>query len=500
MDGENTNNPLSSSLLADKLQRFKSIYRLIQEDDSPTLNEDAKLALKRDIQNAAENIIRSHVKTLEEELLKPQEKKKCSKCGKWKKTGRVVVTALDASRRFQYFGTHRQVATNNNGNGTEFHSQTQKITSNPPLLLEGKAEPGGSEEVGQCRRERRDSTNNGNGTEFHNQTQQRTYSPLLLEAKSDFGGFKEVGQCLRQRGDTSPSGSLVIEPTLMHFERGRGSYQRTVSSDSSSGSGSRRSEGSVSSAAYSTSSTASTSRGRHQRRRSLSRSSSITSVESFVSETESSNDSGSDGSYDREPPHPRRGMLERHRDYRSRSPERDYPRRSRRSISRSSAPDDRHLRRRARRSSMVASSNHPSRSMGMLRRFTHKIGGMFHRHHPSNKDENVQHHHRSIQHHDGKVHCKSKDQTENERTEVKKKRNHQKEGHFKKLLGGVARHFRHPKESKPSTTDKRRLERAVTGKRKIKVEKLHWWKNNGRPGKSSATKLLQLQGHKNRKK
>ncbi|MCL7028231.1 hypothetical protein MKW94_008650 [Papaver nudicaule] len=466
MDRENANNPLSSSVLAKKLQRFKSIYRLIQEDNSPTLNEDAKVALKRDIENAAENIIRSHVKTLEEELLKPQEKKKCSKCGKWKKTWKVVVNVLDATRRFQYFGKHRQ---------GDFHTQTHKITSSPPpLLLEGKpADSGGSQEVGQCRRQ-------------------------------------------RQR-DMSPSGSIVIQPTLMNFESRRGSC-----SDSSSSFGSGRSAGSVSSAAYSDSSLGYTSRGRHQRRRSLSRSPSTTSVESFASEAESSNDSGSDGSYDREQPHPRR-RLDHHRDYdsrspesdygsrspesdysckrrltsRSRSPERDYPRRSRRSISRSISPEGRYLRRRGRRSSMVASSDHPNRSMGTLRRFTHKIGGMFHRRHPSDKDGNAQHHHRSIQHHasDGMVHCKSKYQT----TAVKKKRN-QKEGHFKRIIGGVVRHVRHSKESKPSTTDKKHLERAVTDKRKVKVEKLHWW-SSARPRKSSsATKRLQIQGHRGRKK
>ncbi|MCL7042307.1 hypothetical protein MKW94_014408 [Papaver nudicaule] len=432
MDRENANNPLSSSVLAKKLQRFKSIYRLIQEDNSPTLNEDAKVALKRDIENAAENIIRYHVKTLEEELLKPQEKKKCLKCGKWKKTGKVVVNVLDATRRFQYFGKHRQ---------GDFHTQTHKITSSPPpLLLEGKpADSGGSQEVGQCRRQ-------------------------------------------RQR-DMSPSGSIVIQPTLMNFESRRGSC-----SDSSSSFGSGRSAGSVSSAAYSDSSLGYTSRGRHQRRRSLSRSPSTTSVESFASEAESSNDSGSDGSYDREQPHPRR-RLDHHRDYDSRSPESDYGSRS--------PESDYSCKRRGRRSSMVASSDHPNRSMGTLRRFTHKIGGMFHRRHPSDKDGNAQHHHRSIQHHasDGMVHCKSKYQT----TAVKKKRN-QKEGHFKRIIGGVVRHVRHSKESKPSTTDKKHLERAVTDKRKVKVEKLHWW-SSARPRKSSsATKRLQIQGHRGRKK
>ncbi|MCL7026342.1 hypothetical protein MKW94_001040 [Papaver nudicaule] len=461
--------------LKEELQRIDALYQIIKEDESSTsitLNEDSRLALKKDLEKAKEQIIRSHIKKLEEKHMTPQ--KKCSTCGKMKKRGWAVVNVIDAAQRFAYFGKNPQVPTNN-GNAlearTEFHNLTQQITSSP-LLLEGTGDSGDFEEVGQRRtEERRDKSPEGNddagsSNQVHLRGRERRYkSPEGKDDDSgdykevaqrrrerrhksperkddDSGDYEEVGRRRRERRSESPSSSVVIQPTLMHKQSFCGRNQRRPDSSSSS--------------------------------------SSTGSVVSNVSDSATSDYSGSIRSHNREP--------EAEDDYsykprRSRSPEAedDYSYRPR-----SRSPEG-YPRRRESRHSKVVQSDHPSGKTGLFGRCKNKIGEMFHRHH----------HHRSSRRHqetNDMVRCKGNERrVKDKRTAtVKNKRNHRP---LKKLFGDLTSHLCGSKESKPSTTEKRRLERTLTGKRKVTVKKLP-----PNPGKSNATKRLQIEGHRRRKK
>lgn len=67
------------------------------------LDED-KHGFKRVMNNIAEHAVQSQLKTFEEKY----SPKKCPNCGKLKKAGRKMVIAVDAARRFAYFGKHPQ--------------------------------------------------------------------------------------------------------------------------------------------------------------------------------------------------------------------------------------------------------------------------------------------------------------------------------------------------------------------------------------------------------
>ncbi|RZC50540.1 hypothetical protein C5167_018966, partial [Papaver somniferum] len=107
-----------------------------------------------------------------------------------------------------------------------------------------------------------------------------------------------------------------------------------------------------------------------------------------------------------------------------------------------------------------------------------------HHHHPgrhntgvksSKEDETVHAHHRSVANpvSNGKLHPRqSNDQMVNRRTQVKNEP--KQHGNVRNFFGGVVGHFLGSNKSKPSTADKRRLERTVTGKRNVAVKKVHW--------------------------
>lgn len=162
--------------------------------------------------------------------------------------------------------------------------------------------------------------------------------------------------------------------------------------------------------------------------------------------------------------------------YRSRrkSPSEAYSRSA--SHSRSRSPIEEYPHKRS-HYSKAGPSNPSHQKMGWFGRAKNKIGNMFHRHsdhhhHPrdtndvsaSREDRNARAHRRSKTGNPGNnvvLHRQSKEQkvTKNKRrTPVKNK-----QGHLKKLTGGFFSHFWGSKKSKPSTAEKRLLERTVTG-------------------------------------
>ncbi|RZC51013.1 hypothetical protein C5167_019442 [Papaver somniferum] len=100
----------SENKIAETMRSIENMWRLFYEDqisrNSPTLDEDT-LGFKRVINNIAEHAVQSQLKTIEEKYFKSL-LKKCPNCGKMKKAGRKMVIAVDAARRFAYFGKHPQ--------------------------------------------------------------------------------------------------------------------------------------------------------------------------------------------------------------------------------------------------------------------------------------------------------------------------------------------------------------------------------------------------------
>ncbi|KAI3862087.1 hypothetical protein MKW92_022690 [Papaver armeniacum] len=86
------------------MRSIENIWRLFYEDqnsrNSPTQLDEDILGFKRVITNIVEH-------TFEEKYFKSPTKM-CRNCGKMKKAGRKMVIAVDAARRFAYFGKHPQ--------------------------------------------------------------------------------------------------------------------------------------------------------------------------------------------------------------------------------------------------------------------------------------------------------------------------------------------------------------------------------------------------------
>ncbi|KAI3962926.1 hypothetical protein MKW92_006183 [Papaver armeniacum] len=68
----------------------------------------------QDIKKIIDNLTEQAIVTIQSPLMAFEEKyyeppqRKCTKCGKLKKSGRQVVNVVDAVRRFNYFGTQHQ--------------------------------------------------------------------------------------------------------------------------------------------------------------------------------------------------------------------------------------------------------------------------------------------------------------------------------------------------------------------------------------------------------
>ncbi|KAI3916719.1 hypothetical protein MKW92_048802 [Papaver armeniacum] len=411
MDSKNSNDTYSS--LLENLRTIENMYKLFQ-NPFLTLHEDSRLGLKRVIDDFSKQTIRSQVKAFEEKYFKSPPKK-CPNCGKMKKAGRQVVIAIDAVRRFAYFGNHlrqpspTQLVSDSVKDG---HSGIQqKSVAIVPKFQSGQEtvkalRPPKWQDIRYAQEQR--------SSQKKNQTKHRISTPpLQLSGKVGYGSSKEVGP-YRQRHNNSSS-DVILAPTLMQFDP-------IKFSDSASSSAS-------------------------------------TTPNAIYSLSSSGNE--------REP-HPRCRTL----DHRHRSP--DYSCSSSRSTSRSRSPDEVYSHRRSRESN-VHPSNHSTDKMGWFRRIKNKLGGMFHHqddhhHHPCN--ENVHAHHRSV------------------RNPTKQ------QGHLRMLFGGFISHLRGSNKSKPSTADKRRLERTVTGKRKLVVKKLHWWQRIHSRGSSNTGKSLVKLGFK----
>ncbi|KAI3928621.1 hypothetical protein MKW98_024222 [Papaver atlanticum] len=494
----------SENKIAETMRSIENIWRLFYEDqnsrNSPTLDEDT-LGFKRVINNIAEHAVLSQLKTFEEKYFKSP-LKKCPNCGKLKKAGRKMVIAVDAARRFAYFGKHPQPLSSVqlvSGSVKDGHSgNQQKSVATVPRIQSGQVTVDALERQSKWEdipyaQEQRLSPR----ITKKNETRQRISSPKK----------KKVGPSRQRYGDSC--NDVILAPTLMRFEPDIvESY-----SDSSSCSGSRSRSRSVSPAR---SATGLNSPSRYQRTSSWESTYSASSSGSIAPNT--SYNEYSSGN-EREP-HPRGRTL----DHRRRSP--DYSCSSSRSTSRSRSPDEVYSHRRSRGSS-VHPSNHSTDKVGWFRRIKNKLGFHHqddHHHHPgsgrhntgvssSKEDETVYSHHRSIANpvSNGKVHRKSNDQAvrkTNRRTQVKKEP--KQHGHVRKFFGGVVGHFLGSNKSKPSTADKRRLERTVTGKRNVAVKKVHWLekiqrRGSSTPGKSHAklgskTKYPKSKGYKHNSK
>ncbi|KAI3866203.1 hypothetical protein MKX03_006757 [Papaver bracteatum] len=437
MDSENTTDTYSS--LLENIRTIENMYKLFQ-NSSLTLHEDSRIGLKRVIDDFAQQAIRSQVKTFEDKYFKSPPKK-CPNCGKMKKAGRQVVIATDAIRRFSYFGNHLQQPSPTqlvSDSVKDGHSGIQqKSVAIVPKFQSGQEtvkalRPPKWEDI-RYAQQRSSPT-----IMKKNETQHRISTPKK----------KKVGPS-RQRYSNS-SIDVILAPTLMQFD------PMSTFSDSAS---------------------------------------------SSASTTPSTIYSGSSDGNEREP-HPRRRMLDhrRHCRSRSRSPSEDYSYSSSRSMSRSRSPEEVYSHRRS-RDSNVHPSNHSTDKMGWFRRIKNKFGGMFHHqddhhHHSRNNtddDENVHAHHHSAGNPEGNgiLHHKSKDQTvrkNKRRTQVKNRPDFKQQGHLRMLFGGFIGHLWGSNKSKPSTADRRRLERTITGKRKLVVKKLHWWQKIHRRGLSNRGK------------
>ncbi|KAI3920810.1 hypothetical protein MKW98_005636 [Papaver atlanticum] len=432
MDSENSTDTYSS--LLENVRTIENMYKLFQ-NPSLTLQEDSRIGLKRVIDDFAQQTIRSQVKTFEEEYFKSPPKK-CPNCGKMKKAGRQVVIAIDAA----YFGNHPQQPS-----PTQLVSHSMK-DGHPRIQQESVAIvpkfQSGQETVNALERQSKWEdiryAQEQKSSQKKNQTQHRISTPpLQLSGKVGYGGSKEVGPCRQKYSNFSSD--VTLAPTLMQFDT------ESTFSDSAS---------------------------------------------SSASTTPSAIYSGSSSCNEREP-HPRRRMLDHRRRCRSisrsRSPSEDYSYNSSRSASCSRSPDEVYSHRRS-RDSNVHPSNHSTDKMGWFRRIKNKLGGMFHHqddhhHHPRNNTDVCKLHHKS------KVQMVRKNKR---RTQVKNRRDFKHQGHLRMLFGGFISYLWGSNKSKPSTADKRRLERTVTGKRKLVVKKLHWWQKIHRRGLSNRGKSHKL--------
>ncbi|KAI3938712.1 hypothetical protein MKW92_016110 [Papaver armeniacum] len=202
--------------------------------------------------------------------------------------------------------------------------------------------------------------------------------------RKGYGGSKEVGPRRLSYND------VILAPTLMHFDPVR--VNSGSSSDSSTGSGSRRTR---SSGSYSSSSVGSKYQSRSRRASTSSRSSvySASPVVSGTPNTPNTIYSGSTSGDDR------RGYKSR-----SRSPSEAYSRGSWRSTSRSRSGSPYEEYSRGRSNYPKVGTSIPSNGkMGWFQRIKNKAGNMFHRHHPHDnidvstfrEDGNARAHHRS---------------------------------------------------------------------------------------------------------
>ncbi|KAI3941541.1 hypothetical protein MKW92_037194 [Papaver armeniacum] len=450
------------------------------------LDEDT-LGFKRVINNIAEHAVQSQLKTIEEKYFKSL-LKKCPNCGKLKKAGRKMVIAVDAARRFAYFGKHPQQPSSVqlvSSSVKDGHSgNQQKSVATIPRFQSGQETVDALERHSKWEdipyaHEQRLSPR----IVKKNETQQRRISSPKK---------KKVGPS-RQRYSDSYN-DVILAPTLMRFDPDIvESY-----SDSSSCSGSRSRSRSISPARSATSSTGWNSPSRYRR---------TLSLESTYS-TYSASSSGSvdpNTSYNEREPQPRGRTL----DHRRCSP--DYSCSSSRSPSRSRSPDEVYSHRRS-RGSNVHPSYHSTDKVGWFRRIKNKLGF----HHQDDHHHNpaviilVLNHPRRMKL-NGKLHRQSNDQMvrkTNRRTQVKNEP--KQHGHVRKLFGGVVGHFLGSNKSKPSKADKRRFERTVTGKGNAAVKKVHWLEKiqrggSSNPGKSHAklgskTKYPKSKGYKHNSK
>ncbi|KAI3838056.1 hypothetical protein MKW98_009007 [Papaver atlanticum] len=471
----------SENKIAETMRSIENIWGLFYEDqnsrNSPTLDED-RLGFKRVITNIA--VRRACCSTFEEKYFKSPPKM-CRNCGKMKKAGRKMVIAVDAARRFAYFGKHPQqpssvrlvsdsVKDGHSGNQQKSAATVPRFQSGQETVyaLERQSK---WEDIPYAQEQRLSPR-----ITKKNETQQRISSPKK----------KKVSQS-RQRYSNS-SYDVILAPTLMRFEPDIvESY-----SDSSSCSESRSRSRSISPARSATSSTGLNSPSRYQRTSSWESTYSASSSGSVAPNT-SYNEYFSGN--EREP-HPRGRTL----DHRRRSP--DYSCSSSRSTSRSRSPDEVYSHRRN-RGFNVHPSDHSTDKVGWFRRIRNKLGFHHqndHHHHPSRHntgvksskgDETFHTHHRSVANpvSNGKLHRQSNDQMvrkNNRRAQVKNEP--KQHGHVRKFFGGVVGHFLGSNKSKPSTAGKRRLERTVTGKGNVVREKLHGWQKINRRGSTNVGK------------
>ncbi|KAI3866221.1 hypothetical protein MKW92_004032 [Papaver armeniacum] len=407
----------SENKLLETMRDIKRIFQLYQDQNSsnsPTLDEDRHM-FKRVINNLTEHAIQAQVKIYEENFLKFPPKK-CSNCGKIKKAGRQVVIAMDAARRFAYFGKHPQ--------------QPSSSVAIVPKFQSGQETVDALERPSKWQDIRYAQERLSPRIMQKNETQQRISSPKKK---------KVAPSPQRYNNSFNDTHKCVLSPTLMKFD------QEVVStfSDSSSCFESRSRSRSISPARSATSSTGSVSPSRYQR---------TSSWESTYS-TYSASSSGSVA--------PNTSYNDNQREPRSQGRKLDHPRRCR-SISRSRSPPEDYSWHRRSRDSNVHSSNHST-----------------------DKDEIVHSHHRPISNpvSNGKLHRKSNDQM------VRKNKRRTTYVTIRNLFGGVLGNFRGSNKSKPSTADKRRLERAVTGKRNVVVK---YPKSKGYKNNSREKKLLQV--------
>ncbi|KAI3891467.1 hypothetical protein MKW92_034183 [Papaver armeniacum] len=496
----------SENKIAETMRSIEDMWRLFYEDqisrNSPTLDEDT-LGFKRVINNIAEHAVQSQLKTIEEKYFKSH-LKKCPDCGKLKKAGRKMVIAVDAARRFAYFGKHPQQPSSVKlvpGSVKDGHfGNQQKSVATVPRFQSGQETVDALERHSKWEdipyaHEQRLSPR----IMKKNETQHRLSSPKK----------KKVGPS-RQRYSDSYN-DVILAPTLMRFDPDI-SY-----SVSSSCSGSRSRSRSISPARSATSSTGSNSPSRYQRTSSWE--STYSTYSASPSGSVAPNTSASSGN-ERES-QPRGRTL----DHRRRSP--DYSCSSSRSTSRSRSPDQVYSHRK-RRDSKLYPSSHSTDKVGWFRRIKNKLGFHHqddHHHYPgrqntgvksSKEDETVHAHHRSVANpvSNGKLHRQNNDQMvrkNNRRTQVKNEP--KQHGHVGKFFGSVVGHFLGSNKSKPSTADKRRLERTVTGKGNVAVKKVHWLeklekiqrRGSSNPGKSHAklgskTKYPKSKGNKHNSK
>ncbi|XP_026427945.1 protein KOKOPELLI-like [Papaver somniferum] len=470
----------SENKIAETMRSIENILRLFYEDqnsrNSPTLDED-KLGFKRVINNIAEHAVQSQLKTFEEKYFKSPPKM-CPNCGKMKKAGRKMVIAVDAARRFAYFGKHPQQPSSvrlvSDSVKDDHSGNQQKSAATVPRYQSGQETVYALERQSKWEdipyaQEQRLSPR----ITKKNETRQRISSPKKKKVSPS-----------RQRYSNS-SYDVILAPTLMRFEPDIvESY-----SDSSSCSESRSRSRSTSPARSATSSTGSNSPSRYQRTSSWESTYSTYSASSSGSAAPNTSYNEYSSGNGREP-HPRGRTL----DHRRRSP--DYSCSSSRSTSHSRSPDEVYSHRRN-RGSNVHPSNHSTDKVGWFRRIRNKLGD--HHHHPSRhntgvksskEDETVHTHHRSVANpvSNGKLHCQSDDQMVRKNNRRQVKNEPKQHGHVRKFFGGVVGHFLGSNKSKPSTAGKRRLERTVTGKGNVVRKKLHWWQKIHRRGSSNVGK------------